>query len=67
MSFEFLHDGLNSPRLGNDLRYSVTTPMRGLASEACGNSSGRPVIADRPRARSSTPAANNPTVSSVHE
>jgi hypothetical protein len=42
-------------------------PIRGVAIAACGNSSGRPVIAASPRAKSSTPAANSPTVSSVHE
>src|SRR5947208_3159876 len=41
--------------------------MRGARAAAADNSSGRPVIADKPRARSSTPAANSPTVSSVHE
>src|ERR1700688_676230 len=45
----------------------VTTPMRGALTVAPGISSGRLVMADSPRARSSTPAANRPTVSSVHE
>ena len=45
----------------------VTTPMRGAGIDAGSSNSGRPVIAERPHARSSTPAANSPTVSSVHE
>ena len=36
-------------------------------SAAAGSNSGRLVMADSPCARSSTPAANSPTVSSVHE
>src|SRR4051794_4700243 len=41
--------------------------MRGVDRAGSGSNSNRPVIADNPRARSSTPAANSPTVSSVHE
>src|SRR3954454_13607007 len=41
--------------------------MRGVERAGSGSISNRPVMADNPRARSSTPAANRPTVSSVHE
>src|SRR5207248_8119766 len=45
----------------------VMRPIRGTATVADGNNSGRLVMAESPYARSFTPAANRPTVSSVHE
>ncbi len=51
-----------------DAAQAMKADRANLAAIVTGSSnSGRPVIADRPQARSSTPAANSPTVSSVHE
>ena len=44
----------------------VTTPMRGAGTDAQ-QQFGPPGHRGKPRATSSTPAANRPTVSSVHE
>src|SRR5437764_8698742 len=41
--------------------------MRSVRVVASASNSGRLVMADNPCARSFTPAANSPTVSSVHE